>query len=116
MTPMLTFGAATDLDGLKWKKRVIVLLSASPTDARLLTQKEKLASQRSPMAERDVVVLEETSAQGPLHRRFSVRDDFSALLIGKDGGEKWRTSDIFLPQIVFDQIDQMPMRAREMKK
>ncbi|WP_239735582.1 DUF4174 domain-containing protein [Mycolicibacterium rufum] len=48
--------------------------------------------------------------------RFGVgADDFAVLLIGKDGGEKLRFTDLPDLQAIYTVIDGMPMRQREMR-
>lgn len=42
-------------------------------------------------------------------------DTFVAILVGKDGGEKYRSADPIAPQTLFDLIDAMPMRRREIR-
>lgn len=101
-----------DLADLKWKSRVLVLLAESAADPRLVEQRARLEREAAGMKERDLVVLQEVTS-GPLHTRFGVRAGFAAVLIGKDGGEKWRATDNFDPQEVFALIETMPMRARE---
>jgi hypothetical protein len=41
-------------------------------------------------------------------------DDFSVVLIGKDGGEKLRVNDVPDLRSIYAVIDGMPMRSREM--
>ncbi|MEC8321287.1 MAG: DUF4174 domain-containing protein [Planctomycetota bacterium] len=54
-----------------------------------------------------------------LEERFGlepVADRFQAVLVGKDGGVKHRWSAVVEPAGVFDLIDAMPMRIREMRE
>ena len=96
----------------KWKNRVLVLL-APAGDSSLARQKVKLNSNAAALKERDVIILEENDPSGPLHLYFKPQARFTAILIGKDGGTKWQSATVFDPQIVFDKIDSMPMRAQE---
>ena len=41
------------------------------------------------------------------------RDGFTVVLIGKDGGEKFRVDDVPDLQTFYAVVDGMPMRARE---
>jgi hypothetical protein len=43
-------------------------------------------------------------------------DGFAALLVGKDGGVKRTSYEPLDTDDLFDQIDQMPMRRREMRE
>jgi hypothetical protein len=51
-----------------------------------------------------------------LIQQFAIdANTFSALLIGKDGGEKLRVNEVPNLQTIYAVIDGMPMRAREMR-
>lgn len=110
----MTMFVRADLSELKWKKRVIVLL-AEANDPHFLEQRGRLEKEAGALRERDLVVVEETSP-GPLHARYDLKSGFVAILIGKDGGEKWRSTRPFEPREVFALIDTMPMRAREVRE
>lgn len=52
-----------------------------------------------------------------LYRRFDVPPDaFRVVLVGKDGTEKQRAVAPVAPRAVFDTIDSMPMRQRELRE
>ena len=52
-----------------------------------------------------------------LREAFGIPDGrFTVVLVGKDGGEKFRSHGPVSPQDIFDQIDAMPMRRREMRR
>ena len=38
------------------------------------------------------------------------------MLVGKDGGEKFRSTEPVRPQDLFDRIDAMPLRRREARE
>ena len=46
----------------------------------------------------------------------SGREGFAAALVGKDGGVKDRWSELVSPEAVFDLVDAMPMRIREVRE
>jgi hypothetical protein len=49
--------------------------------------------------------------------RFRVEDGpFAAVLVGRDGGEKHRSTEPVVPEGLFEVIDAMPMRRREMRE
>lgn len=66
------------------------------------------------MAERDLVVIiveKETE-----YKKYNVTpDQFTLLLIGKDGGEKFRSAKPVEIETIFRLIDSMPMRQAEMR-
>jgi Domain of unknown function (DUF4174) len=48
--------------------------------------------------------------------RFRVEDGaFATILVGRDGGEKFRSAEPIPAGKLFDLIDAMPMRQREMR-
>lgn len=49
-------------------------------------------------------------------RGVAANAGFTALLVGKDGGTKWRADQPARPVEIFALIDSMPMRANEMKR
>ena len=64
-----------------------------------------------------MVVLELTDKMSQSFRdHFNVSEDFVVILIGKDGGEKERFLEPVEPAYLFNLIDQMPMRRREVKE
>jgi hypothetical protein len=51
-----------------------------------------------------------------LRETYRVENDtFATILIGKDGGEKLRSSKAISVSNIFDEIDAMPMRQDEME-
>jgi hypothetical protein len=109
-------------------KRLFILFSPSEADARLTAATGALASRRCSLADRDIVVAivpgDGTGRVGerPLTRSESDAlrarhgvgaDAFAFVLVGKDGGEKLRTSGVPPLDEVFARIDGMPMRRAE---
>jgi hypothetical protein len=126
--------AATDafkLDSLQWKNRVILLFANGPRDAAYVRQQELLAQVDSGLKDRDLVVIAafadgsgmlegrpiEQASVRALRRDFQPRANaFTSVLIGKDGTEKMRVvGKPAQPDTIFETIDSMPMRQREMK-
>lgn len=69
------------------------------------------------MAERDLRVeylAGETA--GELRRAYGVADGFEALLVGRDGGVKLRSPEPVSPEELFERIDEMPLRRRELRE
>ena len=118
----------TDLDGLRWKYRVILVSAHEPLMSNALANLNELAAE---IEERDIAwfVLGDdglhTNFKGKLadalrgrivDRYFTpVPNGTSVLLIGKDGTLKSRSSGLDL-EATFGLIDQMPMRRREMQR
>ncbi len=120
-----------ELSSLEWSNRVFLLFAPSPKDPAYKTQQEAFAGRYAELEERDVVIVT-AFADGtgmldgrPIDQRSvrALRRDlqpraraYSFVLIGKDGTEKARIegkpADL---DEIFELIDSMPMRQREMK-
>jgi len=119
-----------DIDSLRWKNRVLVILSPTESDLSFQLQKQELASSSEGVLERDLMILEilehgesrvgnqilsGKSVQAILKRLGVQRGSFQILLIGKDGGVKLRSSEPVSVKDIFGLIDSMPMRRQEME-
>ena len=105
---------------------------ADASDPRVEEQANLLLAGRDALAERDMLVLVVTGdrvttifGEAPpgvdapsLRARYGVdtASPFTALLIGKDGGVKWRETRPADPAELFVLIDTMPMRRAEMRE
>lgn len=122
---------ADPLGDLTWDKRVLVVLTAGTGEA-LDQQAALFKDAENGFFERDMVVFAVVGASrirplfGPapkvdpaaVRARLGVPPDapFAAVLIGKDGGVKWRAEAPVAPAAVFGVIDAMPMRQNEMRR
>ena len=114
------------MDSLKkytWENRVLVLFGTADDD-KLASQIALLKSQASELSERDMVVMQVsddtvTSVHGDAAgidakalkaEAGASGNAFQAVLIGKDGGVKLRSSEVVSDVEMFDLIDRMPMR------
>ena len=118
----------TTLAQLRDRYRPLLLFAASPDDPSLLAQLTRLKEAAPGLQERDVLViavpyndpspteLSLSSADAQAARRsFHVAPgDFIAILLGKDGGEKYRSQKPVSFDKLRDKIDAMPMRKDEM--
>ena len=99
--------------------RQVYLFSPSEKNADLIEQQQIFAADTEGVKERDLrlTVILEVSDKAKLFKRYKiVPDKFTFVLIGKDGGEKFRSSKIVSLQALFALIDGMPMRKDEMRK
>lgn len=48
--------------------------------------------------------------------RTGEAEEFAVVLIGRDGGEKFRSDDPVSVEELFSKIDEMPVRRREMRE
>ncbi|MGE2737432.1 DUF4174 domain-containing protein [Mycolicibacterium vaccae] len=121
--------AAAGLDDHRWKHRPLLVFAPTDTDPRLAETLSRIEATRCDFLSRDMVlgqvVTEGTSMldghvvdaeeSQQLADRFAIHGgDFIVLLIGKDGGEKLRVTDVPDLRTIYAVIDGMPMRSREM--
>lgn len=119
------------LSAHRWQHRLLLLFAPS-ADHDLLRHQQQLAQAAAiGYADRDVRIYQitpqggkqpdgtaiEAAAARAFFDRYEVpKDQFAALLIGKDGGEKLRQTGELMPtERLFGVIDAMPMRQREMR-
>jgi len=121
---------AAELSDYRWEHRPLLLFAPTDTDPRLVETLSRIEASRCDFLDRDmvigVVVTEGTSTlagqviNADESRRLADQyaidaNTFSALLIGKDGGEKLRVNEVPDLQAIYAVIDGMPMRTREMR-
>jgi uncharacterized protein DUF4174 len=98
-----------------WKSRPLIVFSQS--DAAAFREQESLfEGLGAQLEDRDMKLFLVTQPDHPWRGRYGIVDDsFEVILVGKDGGVKIRATEPLDPQRVFEVIDQMPMRRREMR-
>ena len=99
--------------------RKIILFSSHQNEAAFLQQQKIIRSDTAGMQERDIVIETHllTKESKEIFTRYKALDTpFLFILIGKDGGEKLRSSQVITTHQLFGLIDQMPMRRSEMHK
>ncbi len=120
---------AQGLDDYQWKNRIILLVDASPDTDALQSQLAELTSDKKALKETDILIFRVTqdavyAADGSPSKLKAKRiyddcdldSDFKGtLLLGKDGGVKLNKPFEVSAQEIFDLIDGMPMRRREMR-
>ena len=112
----VTVAEADPLDDAKGKARPVVVLSDSRDDSRVAKQIQALDGTGPDLGNRNIQVLQEADAYGPLHRKLGVgKKGFSVVLLGKDGTVKKVWREPVDPKAIFTIIDAMPMRRTEMK-
>lgn len=128
------------LADVKWKNRVLLLFAPAADAPGAQQQRRRFrAAPDSAFAERDLLLVQapatgrgqwrgwggEAAAPSPvsattvarLREQFGVAADaFVLILIGKDGTEKRRDEAPVSPRAIFDEVDAMPMRQREMRR
>ena len=120
-----------DLNAYQWKHRLLFLFVPSENDLSYLSLKEEIEHQAKEVLDRDLLVVhvpekgegrfgkERLSAGQVLslwtHLSASP-GQLTTILVGKDGGEKFRQTGVIRLKEIFQIIDAMPMRQQEMKK
>ncbi len=113
-----------------WKHRPVVVFAPDPNHETFQQQMEVFESHRTGLEDRDIVVyrvFENNRPRGPddtrsldvaeaLRERFQPGEPFTVVLVGKDTTEKLRSEELLTVQKLFDTIDAMPMRQREMQR
>ena len=122
--------AAAELGDYRWTHRPLLLFAPTDNDPQLVETLSRIDASRCAFLERDMVigiVLTEgqsTLAGQPvnpvesqrLSDRYAIGENaFTALLIGKDGGEKLRVDEVPDLSTIYTVIDGMPMRNSEMR-
>ena len=120
-----------NIDDFEWKNRVLVIGGGG---SKYKSQLEKINNISNEFTERDLVLvllendLSKISYDGlktykkldydssiNLRKKYNFKD-FKLILIGKDGGEKYNSVEPVEINTIFEIIDEMPMRKREIKE
>lgn len=96
------------------EKRMLLLFAANGNERILSKQKQLLNTDTQGLQQRDIEVKIYTSTDVTVWKRNHIRGSFTAVLIGKDGGEKLRSHEPVTTKKLFAVIDAMPMRKEEM--
>jgi hypothetical protein len=125
------------LDAHQWEHRLLFVFAPADTADALAAQEQQFEGQDSGFRDRDLLILTITggdagtlradpgdapqplsaAAVERLSDQFDVPpDSFRVILVGKDGTEKRRNAQPVTARSVFDTIDAMPMRQREMRE
>lgn len=122
--------AESPLKNLRDRRRVLVIVAPDGDDTSLDKQRQIARADVGGFAERDLTVIEAVGGSGTLDgtplpaasvaamcRELRVDGKaFAVLLIGKDGGVKLREGMPVEAKQLYELIDSMPMRQREMKR
>ncbi|ULQ57595.1 DUF4174 domain-containing protein [Flavihumibacter rivuli] len=97
-------------------QRILYVFGKDGQPAMVRQQLSILEPHQQAWKERDLLV--RTVEPGDsLYGRYEVRNNaFTVILIGKDGGEKYRSDSLVQPKALMAIIDAMPMRKQEMKR
>lgn len=120
---------AFDLNAFQWQNRLLLVFAPSENSPDYQTQMQLFEGQQAGFQERDLLLFElltdgtsravgQTLDEADVARvrsRFQVApQEFRVILVGKDGTAKRRDRNPVSPEVIFQAIDAMPMRQREM--
>ena len=99
-------------------KRKLLLVAENAANSSLQQQLALAATDSAGFAERDLKIeLVTPGNNAALYQKITAgKKGFTVVLIGKDGGEKFRDHQPISVQHLFGLIDAMPMRRAEIKK
>lgn len=98
---------------LRWKRRVLLLISRSAESPAFKAQVKELARHAPGLQERDLHIFRVHHTHLQQHWQAT---PFSLVLIGKDGSVKLRQAQFLKAAKLFKMIDVMPMRRREIRE
>lgn len=128
--PVPTSPMPFDIADHRWTHRLLLVFAPSDESPDLLAQRQMTTGFVEGFRDRDLLFvsvlrqgesvadnrpMDEASADALRERYRIAPGDFAVILIGKDGTEKRRSTLPIPVESVFEQIDQMPMRQREMR-
>jgi len=122
---------AQSLNTYRWKSRLVLLFTPTPDDPMFERQIRLLHGQNDEFEERNVVFmfitpdgkfentgrfLKQADAQKMYSKFGAEQFQLEMVLVGLDGHEKFRAKNrITPPSVLLNLIDQMPMRAAEIR-
>ena len=95
--------------------RMVLVFGNNPT----LVQRQLAAFQKdsSSLAERDLIIKQVKPCDNLYQTHHVIPNEpFTVILIGKDGGEKFRSTSILSTSRLFAMVDAMPMRQAEIRR
>ena len=122
-------GERLDLDEYEWENRLLLVFASQGGTDKLDDFRSALKKELAGVVDRDLLMIPVLNSDGnsgddkkwsnasKLRQNYGAQDkNFLVVLVGKDGTEKRRWAEV--PQIeqIFEIIDAMPMRLREMRE
>ena len=119
-----------DLGSYKGTNRLLLIFVSTAADALYRRQESLLKSHEAGFKDRDLILVRVFTDGGDVGgspvspgKAAGVREghgigegEFAVLLVGKDGTEKFRWRKPVSAEEMFERIDAMPMRRREMEQ
>ncbi len=110
--------SAQMLRDYQWKNRLVVLFHPQPKAQQLTDQLSSLRAREKELNERDMLlIVPKMDHQSNLLEDLGIATGFQGVvLVGKDGGVKYKSSFPVSPDLLLDLVDSMPMRRAEIKR
>jgi len=123
--------AQQDFSKFKWRNRILLFSAESLSDENFTAQFKSFMDSQKKLEDRNLILF--TLIKGriydkdlkpvshydtaALRKKYDIGGSFSGLvLIGKDGASKLKKNFPVEPRTIFETIDQMPMRQKEMRE
>ena len=114
----IALAASPTVAQMKWERRVLIVSASTAEEPALAEQRRILGAWKTHAAARDLTVVEivgdtvrgASDPAATLRRKYHLPTSFTAIMIGKDGGEKLRSAEPIAPEVLAEAIDAMPMR------
>jgi hypothetical protein len=118
-----------NLQSYQWKNRLLLVSAPSENTPEYQQQMQLFSDQTAAFADRDLLLIElfsngtsringntiNSEDVSQVKQQFDIGNEFSIILVGKDGTAKRRETTPVEPTAIFQQIDAMPMRQQEMR-
>ena len=114
----------------EWENRVVLLFTPNFQNQELKRQLDFFQKNQKGVIDRKLIIyqitpdevkkagkfLKEISEISSWLKKFKIdKNEFTFILIGLDGGEKMRSSEVISIKKIFSKIDRMPMRRSEIR-
>lgn len=122
--------SANPLAEYEWEYRPLLVFAESEDDPAYRATVQLIVSMNCQLEERHIIVSRFVNSansriagtevdrmnENEMRRQFNIADgQFTVILIGKDGGEKYRTTSVPDMKAIFSLVDGMFMRQQEMR-
>lgn len=131
LTTLASITMAQSIEDHQWENRILILSAKDANNAELLMQLQEFRANETGLKDRKLLIYQLVGEQYKIGladdndwkeipndlwaRAQKTKNEFQVILIGLDGGEKYKTS-AFLPcEDLFAIIDAMPMRKAEIR-
>jgi len=121
---------AQDLFKHQWKDRLVLIIAEDENNKTFKQQLTELQKHPQGLNERKLVIYqilpekyttgieeENWKISSDLYSTYkALKSDFRVILIGLDGGEKLKQTEVLSAEKLFNTIDSMPMRQSEIRR